>query len=163
MSPAPRSRSVEPAVCDCPRSSCAHGSASMYQKHSCGCTPCGHAYTEYRAGRRAFSEADPEPVEGVFVATFPVHGGISKARAARQAYDQLIALTTEQGVLVKGKWTFRLERTAAGMFLTARAPAETDRPRAEVLAAAEHFAYEHEMAHPLLAKWVSRRLEEVAA
>lgn len=98
---------------------------------------------------------------GQFVATFPVHGGISETRAARQAYDQLIALTRDAGVVVKGKWVFRLDNTATGSFLIARAPAETDRPCAEVLAAAEHFADEHELDHPLLAKWVGKHLEEL--
>lgn len=100
---------------------------------------------------------------GQFIATFPVHGGISETRAARQAYDQLIALTRDAGVVVKGAWVFRLDNTATGAFLIARAPAETDRPSADVLAAAEHFAAEHELDHPLLAKWISRHLEEVAA
>ena len=66
-------------------------------------------------------------------------------------------------MVVKGAWAFRIERTPAGRFLTARAPAETTRPRSEVLAAAEHFAYEHERALPALASWVSKHLEEVAA
>ena len=102
-------------------------------------------------------------MRGAFVATFPVHGGISESRATRQAYDQLIEMTKAQGVVVKAPFEFRFERTRAGRFLTARAPAETARPVPEVVAAAEHFAYEHERAHPALAAWVSKHLEEVAA
>lgn len=159
----PRTRPQVEAVCDCPRAQHVHGTPVMYQVHGCGCDDCGHEYSEYRAGRRAFGGPAPAPISGQFVAAFPVHGGISKTRAARQAYDQLISLTREQGVVVKGVWAFQLERTPMGMFLTARAPAETDRSRAEVLAAAEHFAYEHERAHPLLARWVTGHLEGVAA
>lgn len=159
----PRTRSAEPVLCECTRRKHFHGTASMYQDHLCGCDPCTRAYTEYRAGRRGFSEQDPTATAGVFVATFPVHGGISQARASRQAYDQLLAMTREQGVVVKGEWSFRMEATPQGVFLTARAPAETDRPRAEVIAAAELFAYEHERAHPLLTKWINRRLEQGVA
>lgn len=101
-------------------------------------------------------------VQGMFVATFPIHGATSDARAKRQAYDQLLALTREQGVTVLKAWTFRVEHTRAGRFLTARAPAESARPIEEVRSRAELFAYEHEQAHPALAHWIHKHLEVAA-
>lgn len=163
MSPRPRTRSPEPVDCDCTKSRHVHATAVMYQEHRCGCTPCGDAFREYRAKRLGYNDpVQAAPVTGEFVATFPMHGGISEARAKRQAYDQLLALTREQGVTVLKPWTFRVERTRAGLFLTARAPAESDRPVTEVRAAAEHFAYEHEQAHPALAQWITKHLEVAA-
>lgn len=165
-------------MCDCVKAQHEHGTWQMYKVDGCGCDPCTTAYTAYSrdlaarrtAARPAKRQAAPKQaatppqdlVQGVFVATFPIHGGTSDARAKRQAYDQLLALTREQGVTVKAAWQFRVEHTRKGRFLTARAPAETDRPRAEVRAAAEHLAYEHEQAHPALARWIHKHLEVAA-
>lgn len=165
MSGRPRTRSSEPVSCDCGRH--VHGTASMYQHHLCGCTPCTDAYTEYRAGRRGFSEPPPPPavgITGVFVATFPYFGGLSRQRLGRHVRWPFLELAEQHGVeLEPGDPVIRVDRTGAGTFVVVSQPARSARPVAEVRRRAAEMAYEHEQAHPLLAKWITKHLQEVAS
>lgn len=160
----PRSRASKPASCDCARAAHVHGTAVMYQNHRCGCSPCTHAYGEYRTGRRGFSEADPTPVRGLFVATFPYYGGLSPQRLRRILRSEVAALAAEQGVRVlAGDLRVRVDRTGAGEFVAVAVPAETSIARTEVDQRAAEFAWRHEHAHPQLAAALTSSIDEEAA
>lgn len=159
-----RSRPVEPVDCDCKRKRHTHSTAAMYQNHRCGCTPCTHAYAEYREGRRGFSDPDPTPIQGLFVATFPYYGGLSPQRLQRILRTEVAALAEGQGVRVlAGDLLVRIDRTGAGVFVAVAVPAETLAPLVEVNQRAAELAWRHEQAHPLLAKALISSIEEEAA
>lgn len=168
MTGRPRTRPTTPADCDCHIKKHVHGTAAMYQDHRCGCTTCSHAYAEYRAKRRGYSEQTPAPfdgpIEGLFIATFPYYGGLSPQRLRRILRAEVAALAEAQGVdLLPGDPVVRVDRTGAGAFVVVRHPGVSARPLAEVRRRAGQMAYEHEQAHPSLARWINEHLKGVAA
>lgn len=135
----------------------------MYQKHSCGCTPCGDAYSQYRRGQRGFTETI-ELVGGLFVATFPYFGGLSPQRLRRILRMEVAALAEAQGVrLLSGEMVVRIDRTGAGAFVSVAVDGQSERPLREVQQRAAELAWRHEQAHPQLARALTGSLEEVAA
>ena len=158
----PRTRPKAPVDCNCVRAQHRHGTRSMYQQHSCGCDPCYFAYNNRRDP--AERPAPAAETGGLFVATFPYDGGFSQERLARALRPEVARLAAAQAVrLLPGDIRVRFDRTGAGTFVVAAIPAVSDRPAAEVRSRAAEFAYEHEQAHPELARWVSKHLEEAAA
>lgn len=163
-----RTRSSEPVVCSCTRTRHKHGTPRMYQHHRCGCDACVTANTKQRAAFRAANrppapEPPPPPRVDLFVATFPYGGGFSRQRLARALRPEVARLAEAQGVrLLDEELQLRIDRTVAGKFVVVAMRAESERPAGEVRARAAEFAYEHERAHPRLARWVSKHIEEAA-
>lgn len=101
---------------------------------------------------------------GRFVATFPYYGGLTRERLARHVRWPFLELAEAEGVeLLPGDPTVRIDRTGAGDFVVVSQAAVSRRPVAEVRRRAAEMAYEHEQAHPLLAKWITKHLQEVAS
>lgn len=135
----------------------------MYQKHSCGCTPCSDAHSQYRRGQRGFTETIPL-VSGLFVATFPYFGGLSPQRLRRILRMEVAALAEAQGVrLLSGELVVRIDRTGAGAFVSVAVDGQSERSLREVQQRAAELAWRHEQAHPQLAQALTGSLEEVAA
>lgn len=104
------------------------------------------------------------PIRGLFVATFPYYGGLSPERLRRILRMEIAALAAAQGVhLLAGDLAVRIDRTGAGVFVSAAIAAESDRPLAEVEQRAAEMTWAHEQAHPQLARALTKTLEEVAA
>lgn len=170
-----RIRSPEPQSCDCPRAQHVHGTFPMYQTHKCGCAPCTSANADNRRKYRhrtappkaakpaAIPEPAPTTTEDLFVATFPYYGGYSVPHLRRVLRYEVFALAEAQGVeLLPGDPQIRIDRTGAGVFAVVLHRAESSRPVAEVRERAAVLAYEHEQAHPALARWINKHLQEVA-
>lgn len=102
-------------------------------------------------------------VTGRFVATFPFHGGMSAARMRRKLRPEVMAMADQQGVVLSSELRFRLDRTGAGKFVLVEAEAFSTREDREVCEHAELMAYEHEVAHPALSRWIGRHLRAVRA
>lgn len=97
---------------------------------------------------------------GRFVATFPYYGGLTRERLARHVRWPFLELAEAEGVeLLPGDPTVRIDRTGAGDFVVVSQAAVSRRPVAEVRRRAAEMAYEHEQAHPLLTKWITKHLE----
>lgn len=97
---------------------------------------------------------------GQFVATFPFYGGMSRERLRRHVRWPFLELAQLQGVeLLSGEPVIRIDRTGAGDFVVVSQAAVSRLPAAEVQRRAAEMAYEHEQAHPLLAKWITKHLE----
>lgn len=111
--------------------------------------------------------AGPPPAQitarGLFVATFPYFGGLTRQRLARHVRWPFVELAQQQGVeLLPGDPTVRIDRTGAGEFVVVSQAAVSRRPAAEVRRRAQEMAWEHEQAHPRLSEWITRQLEEAA-
>lgn len=166
-----RTRSRVPATCTCSKTRHEHGTRWMYQTHECGCDPCFDANTIYRRARgnraESMKQTSPAPaqlVEGLFVAVFPYHGGLSPQRLRRILRMEVARLAAAQDVwLLSGDLRVRIDRTGAGVFVSVAVPAETDYPVGEVRVRAAELAWQHEQAHPFLAHRITQQLEEVAA
>ncbi|MGO2311670.1 MAG: hypothetical protein ACTH6A_06570 [Brachybacterium tyrofermentans] len=100
-------------------------------------------------------------VIGTFVATFPLHGGMSPQRIRRATRPDVYAIAERQGVVITAELQYRLDRTRTGQLVVVQAEAFSTRPVAEVRKHAEVMAYEHEVAHPAMAGWIGRHLRAV--
>lgn len=165
-----RSRPTTPATCDCTGARHEHGSTGMYARHKCGCDTCFTATAARRRARKG-TAATPAPVpsggpviRGLFVATFPYYGGLSRQRLLRILRMEVAALAEAQGVrLLSGDLLVRIDRTGAGVFVSVAIAGESVRPLVEVRQRAAELAWRHEQAHPQLARVLTRSIEEVAA
>lgn len=171
MSPRARSRSSVPVECRHKQVRHEHGSSLMYISDGCGCDACTVAYSTAQAERRdetKRAEASDLPsteitARGQFVATFPAQRGMTRTRLARHHRWDFYELAAVQGVeLLPGDPTIRVDRTGAGEFVVMSQAAVSRRPVVEVRSRAAEMAYEHEQAHPLLAKWITKHLQGVA-
>jgi hypothetical protein len=108
----------------------------------------------------ASAPSDAITARGQFVATFPYYGGLTRQRLARHVRWPFLELALREGVeLLPGDPTVRVDRTGAGEFVVVSQAAVSREPLVEVRHRAQEMAYEHEQAHPLLAKWITKHLE----